>query len=57
MDAAAKEVRRQSRCGVKMEASLGKDEPCEERRDMEERRGVEEGLQEEKSEVEKRVER
>ena len=58
MDAAAKEVRRQSRCGVKMEASLGKDEPCEERRDMEERRGVEEGLQEEKSKVEeKRVER
>ena len=41
-----------------MEASLGKDEPCEERRDMDERRGVEEGLQEEKSEVEeKRVER
>ena len=57
MDAAAKEVRRQSRCGVKMEASLGKDEPCEERRDMEERRGVEEGLKERSDVEEKRVER
>ena len=57
MDAAAKEVRRQSRCGVKMEALLGKDEPCgrEKRYGREARRGGGSGRE---SDVdEKRMER